>query len=57
MRFPLLPFFTDRIYFITFGYNVKRVAQDGDALWGISFLFVGVDTVTRKTDLFSIIKI
>ena len=31
--------------------------QDGDALRGISFLFVGVDTVTRKTGLFSIIII
>ena len=57
MRFPLLPFFTDRICFVTPEHSVKMIARDRDAMWGISFLFVGVDTITRKTALFSTIYI
>ena len=48
MRFPLLPFFTDRIHYIMSVHHVKRYTQDGDAMDGISFLFVGVDTLQEK---------
>ena len=53
--FPL--FFTDRICFVSSRHSVKLVAQDGDALRGISFFVCGVDTITRKTGLFSTIYI
>ena len=48
MRFPLLPFFTDRIHYIMSVHHVKWFAQDGDALRGIFFLFVGLTPLQEK---------